>query len=1067
MTLLISDTQFLGANENINPKRLGPGIGVFSQNLDTRHGDFRGLRAADSVHTLPDGGGGSSGIGSSRFYAHGDAGPGNAEINDLTVIAARDAFLGCLTGYEVEDCEGLTPVFSLPTTTPVNPAGQNPTLTFGAITCTTTGVQAVSDPGNVRTFGRMNTTPSGSKYIESIYNTTTAPHMKFEFSAPIAAMGFYVTDVDDFGTAVRVWLTDSGGKRYIMALPEYFGGSNPNASVGFFGFIAGDLDIVKVEVVRDDNLTLGVAESTPVSLGFTTDQIGIDDIIVATQDQIGSPISYPLSPSSYPDTLGIDLLVGLHFNSLVSGEVNVFPNSGGFGVQPDAVEREHAVDSAANSTSAGTWVTDAAFHGKAYACIGQRLTVAFPSNLATLGGNSFLQRSGITIDFEFKRTGARVGTGEIVHIPNLVSIRCNASHAIQVELNTSAGPITTVVEGTTALTVGTKYHVRVQMHRVDNGLGGVSAHRYAIFLDGVPDYDSLWTALGDQVGLGVSEQLGYGTVNQMLVGGRTATDYTPGVIDEVQLYNAVVDQYSTVSVPAAPFMTVYPTGWGPSPDETSAGGPGIPSGGGGSGQQITIYRMGRDTPSDTEFWLQSDEDGDFARSLLASDPNERTYITGCGFDRPVFTDMTLIGSPPYPADTYWLGIPAPGAGMSLAIGSSGVGLMETRVYVSTYVRSNGDESAPSDAVSIDCPAGSTINITGLPAVPGGNDSNITHRRVYVSTGGDFLRIHTTDIAVATTTATDNGSIRGLVLQTGGSTRKPAWLEPPTDGKGIIELWAGMHGMWRGKQYMTCVPYNPHGWPAEYKRQIPDTIVGSAKWGQSWLLATTGIPRVVTGTSPSAMVDAPIASSQACVSKRSVVGVGHGVCWAGPKGLSYHGQRGTLMLTQGIVTPETWAAMDPSTIIGASWQGWYIGFFNDGTRRGFMISTVEPAGIIWLTQGAYGVFSDPIVDALFLIDSGNEIKKWDTGDRISATHKSRIFRNPRQTNGNAARLVGTTFPATFSYWADGVLKVNAKTVSSDNAFRLPGNHTAEEFQYQIVGTGPIEGVFVAEEMVDLP
>jgi hypothetical protein len=489
--------------------------------------------------------------------------------------------------------------------------------------------------------------------------------------------------------------------------------------------------------------------------------------------------------------------------------------------------------------------------------------------------------------------------------------------------------------------------------------------------------------------------------------------------------------------------------------------------GGALVQQNWIYRMGRETPSDTQWWLSSEHDGDAARSLLASDPDERTYITGAGFSKPVYTDNTFLTTPPFPSGSYQLGIPAPDAGMAVAVPDpTETDLVETRAYVSTFVRANGDEGPPGEAVIVSCAGAVAASISGLPAVPGGNFSNIDRRRIYVSTGGDFQRV--AEVSVASTTATDDGTTRGAILQTGGSTSKPAWLEPPDDGKGIIELWAGMHGMWRGKQYMTCVPYNPHGWPSEYRRQVPDTIVGSAKFGQNWVLATTGIPRSVTGTSPSAMVDSPIYSSQSCVSKRSVVGVGHGVCWAGPKGLSYYGQRGSFMMTEGILTLEQWEALMPETLIGAHWGAWYVGFYNDGTKRaGLMINTLDPKGVIWLTQGAYAIFNDLINGALYLLAEDNEILKWDTGTILQATFKSKVKRHPRATNPGAARIVATEYPVEFSLWADGQIKVNAKVVGSDDAFRLPSGYTAEEFQYQIRGAGPAEGVFVGEEMVDLP
>jgi hypothetical protein len=306
-----------------------------------------------------------------------------------------------------------------------------------------------------------------------------------------------------------------------------------------------------------------------------------------------------------------------------------------------------------------------------------------------------------------------------------------------------------------------------------------------------------------------------------------------------------------------------------------------------------------------------------------------------------------------------------------------------------------------------------------------------------------------------------------VLQTGGSTSKPAWLTPPDTMTGLLELWSGMHGAHFGKSYMACVPFKPHAWPLEYQKAITDTIVGSAKWGQTWLLATSGYPRVVTGTTPAGLNDQFVYLKAACRSKRSVRSVGHGVCWACNDGLAYHGQRGTWIITAPFISKTAWRALDPTSIIGACWGDWYIGFYNDGTRRGFMVNTINPTGVIWIDQGAYATFEDTISETLFLLDAGNTIKKWDYGTALTATFKSKVVRNPIAACPGAARIVATTYPVTFSMWADGVLKVNAQSVTSDEPFRLPSNYMAEEFQVQVSGVGPVEAVLIADEMSALP
>lgn len=484
-------------------------------------------------------------------------------------------------------------------------------------------------------------------------------------------------------------------------------------------------------------------------------------------------------------------------------------------------------------------------------------------------------------------------------------------------------------------------------------------------------------------------------------------------------------------------------------------------------QMASIYRMGRDTPSDTAYWLATAADADYARSMQASDTTERTYRTGAG-TAPVYTDNTYLGTAPYPTGVVALGVPAPTGGMTLTLGTAGTGPDETRTYTQTFLRANLDESAPdTTSASIVVPGGSTVDISALPAAPSGTHG-ITLRRIYVSTGTtEFQRIASQ--AVATTTATDDGVTRGDILQTGGSTTKPAWLTPPDAGFGILPLWSGMHGMLEAKSYRVCVQFNPHAWPVEYRRQVPDTIVGSAAWGENWLLATTGLPMVVNGTSPAGMIARPIVGfKQACVAKRSVKGVGHGVCWASNDGLAYHGQLGTKILTSGILTKAQWRALVPSSIIGASWGRWYIGFYNDGTTRGsFMLDTVDPAGIIWTDVPGYGVFEDSISETLYVLGAGNIISKWDYGTQLEATYKSAVYPIPTEANAGCVRIIASTYPVRFSLWADDEIITYQMEVFDDEPVRLPGGYVARTFQAQVNAKGPVEGVFVAEEFADLP
>ena len=482
-------------------------------------------------------------------------------------------------------------------------------------------------------------------------------------------------------------------------------------------------------------------------------------------------------------------------------------------------------------------------------------------------------------------------------------------------------------------------------------------------------------------------------------------------------------------------------------------------------QRTSLYRLGRATASDTQYWLAWVNDVDVVRSLLADDPTERIYYTGDGEPRTTDTTLALAGEP-YPTAYRKLGIPAPATQMGAALAVAGTGEDETRSYLDTFVSDRGEESAPmSNPRAIVVKGGSTVNLSSLAAVPTGSHG-ITLRRIYVSTGNDYQL--TVEQAAASTTAVDN-NVRSTVLPSGGATSRPAWLVPPTNLKGLIELWNGMIGGFVGKSLRVCEANRPWAWPIEYENLVTDPIVGTGKYLQNWVVLTTGNPRLFVGSSPLSMSEVPTGFGQACVSKRSIVSLDRGVCWAGKRGLCYIGAGGERVVTRGIISETQWAAMNPATMHGQKFdEETYIGFYTDsadGLRKSFLIRPEAPQGFISLDAGAFGSYYDPIADRLFLLDSTNTIKKWDSGAALDVTFRTGIKRMPMECNPGAAQVEATVYPVTFKLWGDGVLRYT-KTVTDAEPFRLPGGYLAQEYQAEVKGAGPIQLVVVGGDVSDL-
>ena len=494
---------------------------------------------------------------------------------------------------------------------------------------------------------------------------------------------------------------------------------------------------------------------------------------------------------------------------------------------------------------------------------------------------------------------------------------------------------------------------------------------------------------------------------------------------------------------------------------------------GGATPLISAYRMNRSVVSDTASWIQWITDVDVVRSLNPNDSTEEIYYTGDGV--PKRTDNVLgLPAAPGPAASRTLGIPKPTTAMRATILSAGTGTDQTRAYVDVFRNDQLRPSAPGLPVTIVCKPDATVTLDMFDPVPSGHP-DVTLRDIYVSVDGAEYR-RTNQIGVGTASVVDTGA-RGEVMESGGS-GKPAWEMPPSGLKGLIELYNGMLGGFVGKQFMVCEPGKPWAWPVEYQDTVFDNIVGSAKWGQNWVLLTTSAPVVLRG-GPLLFDKQPVQFQQSCVSKRSVVGMGNGVAWASPKGLCFIGDGGARILTDSILSPEQWAALAPATMIGARVEGdLYYGSYNDGTAKGFLIDPNNPAGIIFLTQGARGTFYDPISDRLYLQDVGNVIRRWNdpAAALLTATFKTEVKRHPQPTNPGFAMIVADEpVSVVFKLYA-AVLQPDqttvwtlmfTRTVMSGEPFSLPSGYIAQDFQVEVQTTGPVQGLLLAEDVADFP
>ncbi|QNK66091.1 hypothetical protein [Variovorax sp. PAMC26660] len=503
----------------------------------------------------------------------------------------------------------------------------------------------------------------------------------------------------------------------------------------------------------------------------------------------------------------------------------------------------------------------------------------------------------------------------------------------------------------------------------------------------------------------------------------------------------------------------------------------------------TIYRMGRATPSDVNYWLTWPTAVNAIHGFISGDTTERTYYTGDG--PPKQTNNTIaLAAKPYPTAWALLGVPAPAQALLVTPKNTGVAKdTEIRYYTYTYVTTLGEESAPAPvSAQVTCKTDDKLDITNVAAPPAGSYgiNRIRFYRTQSGAAGDtefyFLR---EEVATVTSTVDDNRAL-GEVLPTDG------WLPTPASLTCLTAMWNGMAAgiVAEDGSVRYCIAYKPYAWPIAYETLTPNSkAVALGIYGQRLLILTNGKPMLVSGSGPDALDEQPLEMSQACVAPRSAVGVGHGVVWASPDGLAYFGEAGGKVLTANILTEDQWKEMNPASVTGAFYKGAYFGSYLDagGVRRGFFIDPVNPTGMFFLEQGFETMYFDESQGLLYVLD-GAKIKKWDFGAALmTARFRSKVF-TAVDRNYVAARVEAEAYPVTvmfdaldldaqaiagrlaespalFTSPAAGVLR-HTRVVTDRKPFRLPGKFVARAHQVEVQTEKAVQWVMVATSMKEL-
>lgn len=395
-------------------------------------------------------------------------------------------------------------------------------------------------------------------------------------------------------------------------------------------------------------------------------------------------------------------------------------------------------------------------------------------------------------------------------------------------------------------------------------------------------------------------------------------------------------------------------------------------------------------------------------------------------------------------------------------------IAETRVYVYTHVTEYGEEgppSLPSFSASID--PTEPVVISNLAVAPTGA-YNITKKYLYRTNGGDTTTNYqfVAEIPIATTSYEDR--LKGAEL--GEVIPSIDWQPPPADMKGLRMMANGIATGYSGKDVLFSPAFMPHAYPTTYRMTLEDTIVGIGVFGQSVVAMTNTFPYVINGIDPQSMTMTKTSVQQACVSKRSIVETGDGVIYASPDGLMVFNASGFKLATEKLLTPQQWLAYNPTSMHSYIYENRLHVFYTlaDEVTKGLLIFDFSGESAAFITSDAYTTAASyvPELDSMLVVD-GSNLSKLDKGDPLTYVWRSKMFEFPNPTNYAFGQVIAKSYGSgvTFKIYADGVLR-HTQTVTSENAFRLPGGFKARNWYIEVSGNTVIQTIVVVKTAAEL-